>query len=480
MEKWSNKVESSGDVFRRLSGQFKAALGEVGTQLKHHARQATKEIGLDIDTIQPPFCTGLNQVQCSLFAMPGSTAIKRTSVKISGNYNFEFNIKFHPHEIGVVVATVGIVDEADCVFKWNRRHATYDVPIDHVAGPRYVLTADDIGTSLVLTCTAKGQLGTAIGEIGPFDVDVGSRRAIQDALISTTARHDIFLERDASSVNCLKEVLKNPNAAMQSDGGNIKYVIYIMSEEVQLQPDDDFKGEEIVKCRYSTTFPRLRLCKDDPVRLFLRISEKHELTLRTFSKQQRDMVVLMLRAFHSRLLILNALEANSLEVSRDGKLQDPTNGGRHLNVVLALQKANDDLSVSLEEASRLRRELSRCKQEKSFLEAEIQNTINVFQQQLSESYDQKPQTGRQKEHYNETLYTELINRNAQLADQLAVMTRERNAKEEENDALRGERNRLEKHSQSVTKDLEKVMFENQSLVKQIDELKAKIRKLAAC
>ncbi|GIX60843.1 DNA topoisomerase 2 [Babesia caballi] len=479
MDRWTSKIDAGGDVFRKITGQFKAALGEVGTQLRHHATQATKEIGIDLNGLQPPFCKGLNQVQCSLFAAPGSSAIKRTSVAVSGEYNFGFNLKFHPQEIGVVVATVSGVKEEDCVFRWARRHATYEIDIDHVTGPRYALSADDIGTSLVLYCTPNGDLGTAIGEIGPIDVDVTSRRAIQDALISSTARHDLFLERDASTARSLSGCLHAPEQAPKADGSHVKYVMYIMSEEVQLQPDD-FTAEGVIKGRYSSSYPRVRLCKDDALRLFLRINDKHEITLRAFSKQQRDMIALMLRAFHSRLLILNALEANSLEVLRDGKLQDPTNGGRHLDVVLALQKANDDLSVSLDETTRLRREVSRCKQEKSYLESEIENTIKVFQQQLSASDADAPQAGQPKDGYNETLYTELINRNAQLADQVSELTAERNALEGEVDALRGERNRLEKHSQSVVKDLEKLKFDNQCLEKQIQELKAKVRKLAAC
>ncbi|GBE59146.1 DNA topoisomerase 2, putative [Babesia ovata] len=479
MESWKSKIDAGGAVFRKLTGQFKAAIDEVGVQLKRHASQATKEIGIDLENLQPPFCKGLNQVQCSLFSAPGSCANKRTTVTVSGEFDFGFNVKFHPHEIGVVIATVSGVNELDCTFKWKRRHASYEVDIEHTDGPRYSLTADDIGTSLIIHCTHSGGLGTAIGEIGPFDVDVASRRAIQDALINSTARHDLFLERDATSVKCLCDVLKIPAHAMKTDGSSVKYAMYIMAEEVQLQPDDDIKGDGILKCKYSSSFPRLRLCTEDPLKLFLRISEKHELTLRAFSKQQRDMVALMLRAFHSRQLILNTLEANSLEVMRDGKLQDPTEGGKRLDVVLALQKANDDLSIMLEETARTRRELSRCKHEKSFLESEIENTIKVFQQQLSSDDAEASQTGQQKESYNETLYTELINRNAQLADQLSEITKERNAMEEEVDTLRGERNRLERHSQSVVKDLEKLRFDNQCLLKQIEELKAKIRKLAA-
>ncbi|KAK1444737.1 hypothetical protein BgAZ_106430 [Babesia gibsoni] len=473
-------MESGGDVFKRLSGHVKAALGEVGNQIKHHAKQATKDIGIDIDSIQPPFCTGLNQVKCSMFALPGISAMKRTTVSISGTYSFEFSLKLHPQEIGVVVVTVGIVEESDCVFTWKRKHGSIEDTIDHVQGPRYVLTADDIGTSLVVTCTPSGDFGTAVGEIGPFDVDVCSRRAIQDALVSGTARRDIFVERDEATVDAVRDILKNNRSVAQADGGDTKYVMYIMPDEVQIQPDDDYKGEEIIKCRYSSSFPRFRLCREDNVRFFMKVDEKHEITLRAFSKQQRDLVVLLVRAFHSRLLILNSLEANSIEVLSDGRLQDPTNGGRHLNVVLALQKANDDLSVSLEETSRLRKELRRCKQEKSFLESEIQNTINVFQQQLSENDNKETNRGKQKDKNNEHLYTELINRNAQLAEQLAEMARERDAKEMENDVLKGERNRLEKHSQSIVKDLEKVRFDNECLQKQVEELKAKIRKLASC
>ncbi|EDO08046.1 hypothetical protein BBOV_III004830 [Babesia bovis T2Bo] len=479
METWRSKLEASGGVFRKFTGQFKAALGEVGTQLKHHASQATKEIGIDLDNINtPPFCKGINQVQCSLFSPPGSCASKRTSISVSGDYNFVFELKFHPHEIGVVICTVSNVKEQDCTFKWRRKHATYVVDIEHAKGPRYVLTADDIGNSIVVHCTPEGGLGTAIGEIGPFDVDVTSRRAIQDSLINSSARHDVYMERDAATIKTVTEVLRNPDITFCKDGSQVKYVMYIMAEEVQLQSDDDFKGDTILKCRYTSSFPRVRLCNHEPCRMFLTISDKHEVTLRMLSKQQRDMVALTLRAFHSRALILNSLETNSLEVLRDGKLQDVTSGGRHLNVIMALQKANDDLSVALDETTRLRKELSRCKQEKSFLESEMENTIRVFQQQLSEDDTQEPSKGHNKENY-ETLYTDLINRNAQLADQLAEITRERNNIEQELDTVRGERNRLDKHVQSVVKDLERLRFDNQCLEKQVEDLKAKVRKLAS-
>ncbi|AFZ79354.1 hypothetical protein BEWA_022020 [Theileria equi strain WA] len=498
-------MDGETDIFSRLGSKFATALGEVGNQLRQHAKQATREIGFSIDTLQSPFCGNPGDVQCSLFSFIGTNSSKSTNINISGTYTFDFDVRFHPKEIGLIVVSLGRVDRSDFKFAWKRCLKSYETPLDNVDGCEYRLNADDVGATIVVTCSNFTTGEVAVAEIGPVDIDVRSKRLIQDALFNNTSRHPLYLQAVHDSAKT------DIQYAEQRGNGSNRYLLYILLEELMVQPEEmtslSSNDPRVYRSRFSSSYPRVRLDPGNDLVFFIKMNENVELEFKVYSRQQRDLIVLMVRVFHSRTLLLNSFEYNSLELTRDGRLDTVVNN-KNFNMNAMLQKLNNELSVAIEDNNRLKRELHQSKQEKTFLELEIKSTIQVFQQQIAgdakditctelsgPNVTRSSEISRQTTNasgvtsadieemstYNkdqsEDVYVELINRNAMLVEQVSRLSAENANLQAEIDTVTSEKNRLQKHSQCVLQDFEKLKNENLELTKTMGELKKKIRKL---
>ncbi|UKK02038.2 DNA topoisomerase 2 [Theileria orientalis] len=495
--------------------QVSSALQEVGAQLKYHAKQAKNELSVNIDNLKSPICGRLgSEVTCSLFPVPNSKSVRMAELKTFGNHTFGFDVKFHPQEIGMIVVSVTGVDLRLCKFSWRRKLHSYECSIDHCTESTYKLTADDVGNTIVVHCSLEGSHEYAEAEIGPIDIDVRSKRIIQEALINNTSRHQLYL----LEVNSEK-------VPSQSDYRHI--VLYLLAEEVTLKPEDNMGFAWRSKCRFGTDFPRAKLDVEDELRFYLEFDSDLKFTLRVYNRNQRDLVVLMLRVFHSRVLLNTSFENNQMELTRDGRLDHLVNMNT-LSLNALVERLSVDVSFLILENSRLSRELERAKQEKSFLELEMKSTIQVFQEQIAneqqnsketsvevplklqtKDLEKEPEDKELNTHRvlprklpsqrglsrqtttasalsefdptgdeNQSLYTDLVNRNATLNEKLSLLTQENNSLQEQLNKQVGEKNRLEKQSKCTLKDLENLKSENEQLQLKMGELKSKLRKLS--
>ncbi|XP_952253.1 uncharacterized protein TA13320 [Theileria annulata] len=477
-------METHSEVFKKLGTHVTCALQEVGAQLKFHAKHATNELVSNLDNFKTPFCGKLtNEMNCSLFQEPNSNTLRQTQVKTSGNYKFGFEINLVPQDLGVLSVSVSGADVSSFNFTWRRVLYSYECQLDHVSGPTYKLTADDVGTTIAVKCNLKGSDEEAEAEIGPIDIDVRSKRLIQEALINNTSRHQLYLVE----VNSEK---------VQTGSDYRHFILYLLSEEVVLKPEDNLAFNFRTKCRFGTDYPRVTLDLEDELKFYLEFDQSLKYTLRVYNKNQRDSVVLMIRVFHSRVLLNNCFENNQTELTRDGRLDLIVNK-KTFSLNSVIQRQAMDLSNLILENSRLERELERSKQEKSFLELEMKNTIQVFQEQIAkESVNSVPESTRLRVHEetsrhpgtnkflsrqttsasgysdvepsnneNQGLYMELFSRNASLNEKLSLLTKENST----------EKNRLEKQCKCVLKDYEKMTSENEQLLSKMGELRSKIK-----
>ncbi|UKJ90426.2 DNA topoisomerase (ATP-hydrolyzing) [Theileria orientalis] len=508
-------MDTSSDVLKKLGTHVSSALQEVGAQLKYHAKQAKSELSANIDNFKSPICGRLgSEVSCSLFPVPNSRSLRTTELKTSGNYTFGFDVKFHQQEIGLIEVSVTGVDLRLCKFSWRRKLHSYECLIDHCTQSTYKLTADDVGNTIVVNCSLEGSHEYAEAELGPIDIDVRSKRLIQDALINNTSRHQLYL----LEVNSEK-------VPSQSDYRHI--VLYLLAEEVTLKPEDNMGFSWRSKCRFGTDFPRAKLDVEDELRFYLEFDTDLKFTLRVYNRNQRDLVVLMLRVFHSRVLLNNSFENNQMELTREGRLDQLVNMST-LSLNALVERLSVDVSFLILENSRLSRELERAKQEKSFLELEMKSTIQVFQEQIAneqqaareagveapiklqtKNLEKEPEDKDLNTHRvlprklhsqrglsrqtttasalsefdttgdeNQGLYADLVNRNAMLNEKLSLLTQENNSLQEKLNKQVGEKNRLEKQSKCALKDLEDLKSENEQLQVKMGELRSKLRKLS--
>ncbi|BAM40193.1 DNA topoisomerase 2 [Theileria orientalis strain Shintoku] len=509
------EMETNSEILRKLGTQVSSALQEVGAQLKYHAKQAKSELSVNIDNFKTPICGRLaNEVNCSLFPVPNSKSQRTAELKTSGNHTFGFDVKFHQQEIGLIVVSVTGVDSRLCKFSWRRRLHSYECAIDHCTQSTYKLTADDVGNTVVVRCSLEGSHEYAEAEIGPIDIDVRSKRMIQEALINNTSRHQLYL-------------LEVNSEKVQSQSDYRHVVLYLLAEEVTLKPEDNMGFAWRSKCRFGTDFPRAKLDLEDELRFYLEFDADLKFTLRVYNRNQRDLVVLMLRVFHSRVLLNSSFENNQMELTRDGRLDQLVNMNT-LSLNALVQRLSVDVSFLILENSRLGRELERAKQEKSFLELEMKSTIQVFQEQIaneqqtakelsvevpikrqSKNLEKEPEDKELNTHRvlprklasqrglsrqttttsalsefdstsdeNQSLYADLVNRNAMLNEKLGLLTQENNSLQEQLNKQVGDKNRLEKQSKCALKDLENLKSENEQLQLKMGELRSKLRKLS--
>ncbi|EAN32749.1 hypothetical protein TpMuguga_02g00466 [Theileria parva strain Muguga] len=490
-------METHSDVFKKLGTHVTCALQEVGAQLKFHAKQATNELVSNFDNLKTPFCGRLtNEINCSLFQEPNSNTLRQTQVKTSGNYKFGFEVNLLPQDLGVLSVSVTGVDVSLCDFTWRRVLYSYEWHLDHVSGPTYKLTADDVGTTIAVKCSLRGSDEEAEAEVGPIDIDVRSKRLIQESLINNTSRHQLYLV--------------DVNSEKVSAGSDYRhFVLYLLEEELVLKPEDNLAFNFRTKCRFGTDYPRVTLDFEDELKFYVEFDQSLKYSLRVYNKSQRDSVVLMIRVFHSRVLLNNCFENNQTELTRDGRLDLIVNK-KTFSLNSLIQRQSVDLSNLILENSRLERELERSKQEKSFLELEMKNTIQVFQEQIAEeSLKSGSESSRMKVHEdtsrhpgtsklisrqttsasgfsdpetsnneNQGLYMELFSRNASLNEKLSLLTKENASLHDQLNNQVAEKNRLEKQSKCVLKDYEKMISENEQLRTKMGELRSKIKKLS--
>ena len=79
--------------------------------------------------------------------------------------------------------------------RWKRRIGDSIVDIPGIQSNMYQISADDIGTSVIVEAQPAergGQwCGCALGEIGPFELDAGTRRSLDNALSASGTRYPV-------------------------------------------------------------------------------------------------------------------------------------------------------------------------------------------------------------------------------------------------------------------------------------------------
>eukprot|EP00746_Dinoflagellata_sp_MGD_P007702 gnl/MRDRNA2_/MRDRNA2_115301_c0_seq1.p1 gnl/MRDRNA2_/MRDRNA2_115301_c0~~gnl/MRDRNA2_/MRDRNA2_115301_c0_seq1.p1 ORF type:complete len:651 (-),score=156.24 gnl/MRDRNA2_/MRDRNA2_115301_c0_seq1:23-1975(-) len=284
-----------------------------------------------------------------------------------GHYNFHFDFRLEGNgffQTGILVASAtsrpvdGIPVPLKC--KWKRRVGDIFVEIPGISSNMYQISADDIGTDIQVEAqpadSDEGHQGTALGEIGPFELDPSTRRSLDNALGAGGNKFQVHVLKGSKSDEPQRQDLE----------------IHVNAEAIKVvQPGVTERSNKEVSAEYSMDYPKVIIHPLDTTKFQLVMNDKQTFHLNALSRTSRDLIALTIRCFHARKYMSTATVLNELFPSPAGANSSggyptapPSPAVKTKNVTL-------DSCILLE---RLTKELNRAMSQKDVAEKVLRNT----------------------------------------------------------------------------------------------------------
>jgi len=306
--------------------------------------------------------------------------------RISGDHRFHFALHFEPRseggglcQTGVLVASASTAPERGqplpirCT--WKRRIGAHLIEIPGIHGTMYHASADDIGMEIVCQATPTGavNLGTAFGEIGPFELDPNTRMSVEKLIDSTAARIPVRHFRD------------------QDDAHPRDLQIHVLQDHVKVfHPGRDSASGEVT-APYTADYPKVVLHPLDTCKFRLELSEEPDKVYQfvALSRSSRDLITLLIRCFHARKYVATSYILSKL-------FQNPATPGAPLTQMMSgdfdihglgdrLGKELDRTAGQLEVVERIVRNAT---EEKTQLQAQLRETIGSYTEAIEKLHQQ--------------------------------------------------------------------------------------------
>lgn len=295
---------------------------------------------------------------------------------VSGDHNFHFTFRLEGSgyfQTGVLVASAhqragGLPLPLRC--RWKRRVGDLLVEIPGVTSNMYQISADDVGTEIVVNAEPadadEGFSGVAVGTIGPFELDPSTRRSLDNALGFGSGK---FFARTARA--------PAESGGTVSPRGQPDLAITVASDAVRVASVQS--GAREVTAPYSGDYPKVIIHPLDICKFQLVLDASNTFNLLAASRTSRDLIALNIRYFH-------ALRIMSTQDVLAQVLPTPTPGPGGLTSSAA-SDADDKLDACVN-LDRLVKERNRAMSTVESTEKAIRNTnheIEQLQAQLEET-----------------------------------------------------------------------------------------------
>mmetsp|Transcript_14345 Transcript_14345/g.25223 ORF Transcript_14345/g.25223 Transcript_14345/m.25223 type:complete len:661 (-) Transcript_14345:73-2055(-) len=295
---------------------------------------------------------------------------------VSGDYNYHFTFKLEGggvFQTGVLVASAenapgGLPVPLKC--KWRRRVGDMRVEIPSVTSNMYQISADDVGTDIQVEAIPAdaddGHLGSAFGEIGPFELDPSTRRSLDNALGSGASRF----------------VVAQSKLPGDRDNSRSEMVIHVSAESVKVVPmqgGSEVKSREVAS-EYSPDYPKVIIHPLDTCKFQLIMDHARIFHLQAQSRTSRDLIALTVRCFHAKkYLSTNDILQELFPVNPMGQ-GAPASGSSHLDECILLERLTKELNRSMQQKDTSEKVLRNTHHEKRQLQAQLEETITGFQE----------------------------------------------------------------------------------------------------
>lgn len=230
------------------------------------------------------------------------------------------------------------------------------VEIPNISSNMYQISADDIGTHIRVAAVAAdgedGYRGTAMGEIGPFELDPSTRRSLDNAIGAGGSRFPVRHYKNETDAEASTQDL----------------VIHVMQEDVKVvTPGMTEKHNKEVNTHYGADYPKVIIHPLDTVKFQLVFSEDKIFHLAALSRTSRDLVALTIRCFHARKYI-----STSYILSHQRGQSDA------LDLQVMISRLTQELNRAIGSKERIERVLKKTAEEKSSLDAQLHETITSY------------------------------------------------------------------------------------------------------
>lgn len=309
-------------------------------------------------------------------------------VTVSGDCNYHF--KFHLEgggffQTGVLVASAKTLLGALPVplrCKWKRRVGDLTVEIPGVTSNMYQISADDVGTEICVEAQPAdiddSYHGTVFGKIGPFELDPGTRRSLDNALGFGRSR---FVAAQSSRFQG-----DTPRASSRQD-----VAIHVNKEGARVAPlqgGAERPGKELC-VEFSAEYPKVIIHPLDTLRFQLIMNESHIFNLIAQSRTARDLIALTIRCHHAKRFlstdsILDALlpRAQTLAPGSTGSQRlsfgPPALRDRRLEICIIVERLTKELNRSMQQKEVVDKALRNTNNEKRDLQVQLMETISGF------------------------------------------------------------------------------------------------------
>jgi len=308
---------------------------------------------------------------------------------VSGEFNYHFTFKLEGggfFQTGVLVASAenapgGLPVPLRC--KWRRRIGDMPVEIPSVTSNMYQISADDVGTDICVEVSPAdlddGHVGTALGEIGPFELDPSTRRSLDNALGAGGNRFNVTQSTSPGDRSSLRTDMQ----------------VVVSADTVKVVMAEGKNRESVAE--YSPDFPKVIIHPLDTLKFQLIMSENRTLHLQAQSRTQRDLIALTVRCFHARKYLPTAGILQELfpvhAMGPGSGAPAPPNGGgdSHLDECILLERLTKELNRAMQSKDMSEKVLRNTHHEKKQLQAQLEETIRGFTEVITGCQDQLSQ-----------------------------------------------------------------------------------------
>ncbi|OII73349.1 uncharacterized protein cubi_02561 [Cryptosporidium ubiquitum] len=306
-----------------------------------------------------------------------------------------------------IVSTTNNVDFSNLIIKWRRKIRDRLVDIQGKdSSLMYNLTADDIGTTIIIEIYPKGEVNDSLnityGELGPIEIDDTTKMSLSKSLKTGLIRFPVQIINDEfesliNPDNNSKESTNNENSSMTKDilvvtNDDVKVIRNGMSSsnskyEKKVEWSAKYFGGNIhIQLNHLST-KEFTLCSGYDI-------HKQKISVKTTSRNARDIATLTIRCLnikHSLSLeaIIGGISWNSKNMNSQDLNEPEIDENSKLNIFAYIGCLEDEIANLENMKERLNEDKKRLQTEKILLENELAETITAYQDIISQYQQEK-------------------------------------------------------------------------------------------
>ncbi|KAL7067936.1 hypothetical protein ACR3K2_18450 [Cryptosporidium serpentis] len=288
-----------------------------------------------------------------------------------------------------------LFNSIDIYCNWKRKYGSRLIDIEHTDNNCvYELTADDVGSTIVVQVQLKGEFdssnGILYGEVGPITIDKETRKSISKTLEAGTIRFPVFILDNGLDISNIAKFYDS-NDILNDIPNDILVISY---DDVKVIKNGSgmprYSNNKSIEWSAKYFGGNICIYLDYDSNNVFKISSgrdvhKQQVVLRATSKTARDMIALTMRCLNSfHKVVLESIIKGTIQYfnTDDNHGVDYANNIDYLDILAYSDRLLNELNISDEKREKYLIEKKLALKEKEILENEIFETIAAYQKLL--------------------------------------------------------------------------------------------------